>query len=124
MTDNDQAVDDQLLVQSFARLQASALGTSLGAVTAAALFLATAVLRVRSMFDPPDAPLGPHLALLANYFPGYTVSWPGAFVGAAYGFACGWATGVVVAFLLNLSHFLYIRILERKLRSRAIYDGL
>ena len=65
-----------------------------------------------------------HLGLLANYFPGYAVTWPGAFLGAGYGFLSGWLVGVLLAFLLNLSHFLYIRLLERKLRSRVIYEGL
>ncbi|MFN0109960.1 MAG: hypothetical protein ACKVZH_13985 [Blastocatellia bacterium] len=45
---------------------------------------------------------GPHLALLANYFPGYRVNWWGSFVGLFYGALTGGVAGWVVGTVYNL----------------------
>ncbi|MBA2243901.1 MAG: hypothetical protein H0W11_03025, partial [Gemmatimonadetes bacterium] len=39
---------------------------------------------------------------LAEYFYGYTVSWPGALVGGFWGFVVGFVAGWFVAFCRNL----------------------
>jgi ribose/xylose/arabinose/galactoside ABC-type transport system permease subunit len=61
------------------------------------VFLATAWLLIRG-----GQVVGPHLALLSNYFPGYHVSWPGALVGLVYGAMCGAVAGWSVAWVYNL----------------------
>jgi hypothetical protein len=48
----------------------------------------------------PDPSL--NLALLSQYFAGYTVSWAGAGIGAAWGFATGFCAGWFTAFVRNL----------------------
>ena len=116
------ALEERLLVYAFARLHPLALGIALGTVTAASLFLATAVLLVRAAIWPPhDENVGPLLGLLSNYFPGYAVSWPGALVGLAYGFVLGFGLGVLVACIVNLNHHLYARRLNRS-RARSNAD--
>jgi hypothetical protein len=45
--------------------------------------------------------VGLHLGLLNNYFPGYTVTWPGAFIGFFYGALCGAIIGWSVAWIYN-----------------------
>ena len=44
---------------------------------------------------------GPHLQLLSIYFPGYQVTWVGAFVGFVYGFVVGYAIGRTIATIYN-----------------------
>jgi len=44
----------------------------------------TAWLLIRGSKD-----IGPHLNLLGNFFPGYAVTWPGAFIGFGYAFMTG-----------------------------------
>lgn len=123
MTDPD-PLDEQLMVQAFARLVPRALGISCGIVVGSTLFLATLVLLVQARFAASGAPVGPHLALLGNFFPGYAVTRLGAFVGLAYGFVSGFLFGVVVAFALNLYHGVYLAVLRRRIRGAGIDHGL
>ena len=70
------------------------------------LFIATAVLLVKDMMS--GGRLGPHLAMLAIYLPGYTVSWAGAFLGAAYLWLIGAFFGFILAGLWNITHHLFV----------------
>ena len=90
---------------AFARVDVVALAVAMGSVFALGLWFATAMLLVKD--TPPGAPVGPHLALLANYFPGYTVSWLGSVVGAFYGFLVGGGLGAIVAAVWNIAHHIY-----------------
>lgn len=116
--------DDQLLVQAFARIRPIPLGVSCGIPAGLVLCVATVVLLIKAAFDPPGTPVGPELALLGHFFPGYAVTWPGALLGAVYGFLSGFVIGVLMASLVNLNHLVYMRALLRKQRRRAIQDGL
>jgi hypothetical protein len=49
-----------------------------------------------------QSPTTAGLALLNQYFPGYTVSWTGALIGLAWGFALGFCAGWFVAFARNV----------------------
>ena len=49
--------------------------------------------------DGPD--VGQHLQLLANYFPGYSVTWWGSLLGLFYGAISGAIIGWVVGFIYN-----------------------
>lgn len=60
------------------------------------LFLATIVLVIE---DGPNR--GAHLGLLRVYFPGYSVTWLGAFIGFVYAFVGGYAIGRTVATIYN-----------------------
>ena len=80
---------------AFEPLHKRAFGMAIGLATGLLGFLATAVVVVTQ----PEA--GPGLRLLAEYFYGYTVSWPGAFVALAWGFVAGFAAGWFTAFCRN-----------------------
>ena len=45
--------------------------------------------------------VGPHLALLGQYFIGYSVTWGGSFIGLAYGFVLGYCIGFAYARIYN-----------------------
>ncbi len=91
---------------AFARLDAVALAVAMGCVFALGLWFATAMLLLKD--TPPGIPIGPNLALLANYLPGYRVSWPGSVLGAAYGFLIGCGFGLIVAAVWNVAHHIYL----------------
>ena len=58
--------------------------------------------------------VGPHLALLSQYFPGYSVTIGGSFLGLGYGFAAGFGAGWVFALVRNATLFIYGAILGRR----------
>ena len=60
------------------------------------LFIATVWLLARSGHD-----VGRHLRLLSSFFPGYSVTWPGAFIGFFYGALVGAIIGWSVAWVYN-----------------------
>lgn len=98
MNDRDISQEEELLLRaSIARMRAGIMAIVIGAVAGGGLFLATVWLLLRG------GPLvGPHLGLLANYFPGYSVTWTGAFVGLGYGVAGGAIVGWILARVYNL----------------------
>jgi len=107
-------IEERLRVHAFARLRPVALGTALGIVTGAGLSLSTAFLLARAaLWPPPDGRVGPLLGLLGHFFPGYAVTWTGAFMGLPYGFALGFGLGALLAGLVNLNHIVYARRKER-----------
>jgi hypothetical protein len=59
--------------------------------------------------------IGPHLALLGQFFIGYTVTFWGSIIGFLYGFVTGFIIGYMVAFLYNL--FLNMRLKWRERRQ-------
>lgn len=98
--------DKALLMAAFARMDVVALAVAMGVVGAVGLFLMTAVLLFKGA--APGTHVGPHLGLLGIYLPGYSVSWPGSVIGAAYAFVAGAVVGFVWAVAWNLTHYLYI----------------
>ena len=90
------AENDDILLSAVLRLNGNLLGLTLGLLAAALLFAATNFLVLRG-----GPVVGPHLGLLAQFFPGYRVSFTGSFIGAAYGFAAGYVSGVFVAWVYN-----------------------
>ena len=91
---------------AFARFDLVALGIAMGCVGALCLWAATAVLLVKEA--PSGVAVGPHLALLANFLPGYNVSWPGSIVGLFYGFLLVLGFGVLIAMVWNIAHHIYL----------------
>lgn len=82
---------------SVASLRASVMAVVFGMLGGVGLFIATIWLLVRG---GPE--VGRTLSLLNNYFPGYSVTWGGAFLGFFYGALTGAILGYSVAFLYNL----------------------
>ena len=86
----------QTVQDSLMRLNARAWGISTGLLFGGGLFLATVFLVVRG-----GPTVGQHLQLLSVFFPGYQVSWFGAFVGFVYAFVLGYALGRVIGWVYN-----------------------
>jgi hypothetical protein len=81
--------------RAFAPIHTRALGAAVSVVGGVAVFAVTifhVVLNPRPAFE---------LGLLAQYFPGYKVSWMGALVGLFWGCLVGFVTGWFVAFVRN-----------------------
>ncbi|MEX2529300.1 MAG: hypothetical protein WD960_00880 [Gemmatimonadota bacterium] len=88
---------DTTLQRVFSPVDKRAFGLATGVVSGLLIFAVTAAALV---LDPGgEVPL----ALLAQYFAGYSVSVPGAFVGAAWGVFVGFIAGWFTAFVRNLS---------------------
>lgn len=99
----------EAFAQAFAKLDRLAFGFSIGATAGLLLFLATLFLVVKG-----GDVVGPNLQLLQQYFPWYTVTLPGSFLGLGYGFLAGFVAGWGFALLRNLSVFLYIALIQRR----------
>jgi hypothetical protein len=78
------------------RLNARAWGIATGLLLGGGLFLATVFLVIRG-----GPMVGQHLRLLSVFFPGYQVSWPGAFIGFVYAFVVGYALGRIIGSVYN-----------------------
>lgn len=78
------------------RLNALASGVVAGLLAGAGLCVATNWLVLKG-----GTPVGPHLALLGQFLPGYRVSFAGSWVGLVYGFALGFASLFSGAWLYN-----------------------
>jgi hypothetical protein len=88
--------EEELLRHAVARLRAGVLAVVFALVAGTGLFLATAWLLLRG-----GETVGPHLALLGQYFPGYRVTWPGALLGFAYAAGLGAVVGAAVGWIYN-----------------------
>src|SRR5881392_676106 len=82
--------EERALRHALARANEQGWGIAMG------LLLATVVLVVKGGPHP-----GPHLSLLAVYFPGYRVTWSGACIGFVYAFVVGYGIGRTVATIYN-----------------------
>ena|SRR5215203_1739442 len=93
------AVDptEQILERAVLRLNANILGVVLGLIAALAIFIATNFLILKG-----GEVVGPHLSLLRNFFPFYSVTFLGSIVGFGYGLVSGYLAGFLIAFIYNL----------------------
>jgi hypothetical protein len=88
--------EDALLLQAVRRLNGTILGLVLGLVCGGLLFAATLWLVAKG-----GPVVGPHLALLGQFFPGYRVTLGGSVLGFLYGFATGFVAGWVIGAVYN-----------------------
>lgn len=112
-------VPRQLLLV-FAPLHKRAMGVALGAVTGLIVLLATLAMVVHGGGGYP-------LSLLGEYFYGYTVSWPGALIGLAWGFLTGFVFGWFFAFCRNLVIALWLFVVRTRAelaQSRDFVDHI
>ena len=89
--------EQDLIQTAIVRLRSRVMAMVFGMLGGTGLFVATIWLLARQGYD-----VGRHLNLLSNFFPGYTVTWPGAFIGFFYGALVGAILGWSVAWLYNL----------------------
>ncbi|AXS82105.1 MULTISPECIES: hypothetical protein [Marinobacter] len=90
----------KVIGQAVARLRASVMAVTFGIVGGLMLFVATVWLIILGPTGGSEH-VGPTLGLLANFFPGYSVTWSGAVVGAFYGALSGAIAGFVLAVIYN-----------------------
>ena len=111
--------DEEALRVAFAHVDPVALGAAFGVVASLGLFLATAVLLIKG-----GPVVGPTLSLLAQFLPGYRVSWGGALVGMLQSGAGGFALGYTLAKLRNWGLRVYALVVRRRASARARRDML
>ncbi len=92
----------QPLAVALAPIDRRAFGVAVGTVGGLGVFLLTAADLLRA-----PGP-GLNLALLAQYFPGYSVSWAGAWLGFAWAFVVGFCAGWFLALIRNLGVAVWI----------------
>jgi len=88
--------EDRALIRAILKLDGNVLGLVFGIIGAFALFVATNWLLVKG-----GQPIGPHLSLLGHFFIGYSVTFVGSLIGAAYAFICGYVAGLILAYVYN-----------------------
>lgn len=88
--------EEKVIEHAVLRLNAVATGIGLGMLCGIGLFVATLFLVLKG-----GPWTGQHLGLLGQYFPGYSVSVGGAFIGFVYAFIVGGAAGHLLAVIYN-----------------------
>lgn len=97
---------DEVALKLFATFDTIAFVVASACVAALIMFLATAALLVAG--PAPGQPLGPHLSGFSTFWPGYSVSWGGAFVGAFYAGIVGALAGFAVSVFWNFCHIVML----------------
>ena len=95
MADEKRALEQMVLTRAL-RLNAMVQGIVTGMVAGLGIFIATNWLVLTG-----GAVVGPHLALLGQFFIGYRISFAGSLVGFVYGFFGGYLVGYVVGRVYN-----------------------
>ncbi|VAW42775.1 hypothetical protein MNBD_CHLOROFLEXI01-3385 [hydrothermal vent metagenome] len=93
---------EKIVMTRLMRLNAAVSGLVTGVIFGLGIFIVTNWLIIKGGED-----VGPHLALLDQFFLGYTVTFLGSLIGLLYGFIIGFILGYAVAFLYNF--FLNLR---------------
>ena len=83
--------------QVVARIQSGVLAIVCGLLGGLMIFLMTAWLLLKGGTN-----VGQHLQLLSHYFIGYSVTWPGSFIGFGYGAVVGASMGWIVGKIYNI----------------------
>jgi hypothetical protein len=89
------ALQEEVLVQLL-YLNARVQGVVVGLLAGLVIFVATNWLVLKG-----GDVVGPHLALLGQFFIGYRVSFVGSLIGFAYGFVVGYVAGYSATWLYN-----------------------
>lgn len=88
--------EEEQLLRAVRRLNGTVLGLVIGLTMGLVLFVATLWLVLKG-----GEVVGPHLGLLGQYFPGYSVTVGGSFVGLFYGLVVGFGAGWFIAWIYN-----------------------
>src|SRR5262245_61673278 len=103
MLDKTRTEQELELLRSTLRFNARILGLVLGFLFGLVIFVATNWLVIKGgpINEVGEAVVGPHLALLSQYFIGYRVTFLGSLIGFVYGFALGSLTGWFLSWIYN-----------------------
>jgi hypothetical protein len=110
---------DKVIIEAFSRLDRTALGFAVGALCGLAVFTATIFLLIKG-----GDVVGPNLALLGQFFIGYTVTLKGSFIGLIYGFLVGFILGWLIALLRNSLVSAYLIMLRTKATLSSSLDSI
>lgn len=101
--------NDDKLTRAIARIHAGVLAFVFAALFGIVLFMMTAWLLIKG-----GNRVGPHLRLLGQYLPGYSVTWMGGIVGLVYGAIIGAIAGWSIGMIYNkIAGFRQARRLDR-----------
>src|SRR5262245_19905340 len=81
---SDKRLLEEIVLTRTVRLSAIVQGIATGLMAGLGIFIVTNWLVLKG-----GEVVGPHLALLGQFFMGYRVTFGGSLIGAAYGFVCG-----------------------------------
>jgi hypothetical protein len=110
MADTKKPLQEVVLTQAL-HLNATVQGVVTGLVAGLVVFAATNWLVLKG-----GTVVGPHLALLGQFFIGYRVTFLGSLIGFAYAFVLGYLLGYLVARIYN---FIAFRREARQFSARA-----
>lgn len=88
--------EEEQIRKAVVRLNGHILGFVMAVIGALAIFIATNWLVLKG-----GEVVGPHMGLLDQFLIGYSVTFTGSLVGAAYAFVIGYAGGLFVAMVYN-----------------------
>ena len=108
---------EQIVLTRLLRLNAKVQGLVTGIVLGLGVFVATNWLILKAAVSGPEKEpvVGPHLALLGQYFIGYRVSFLGSVVGFGYGFVLGSVIGCAISVIYNS----FVDLKERRSQSSS-----
>ena len=93
---NDSSEIEKIVLTRVMYINAIVAGLTVGIVLGLGIFIVTNIMVLKG-----GEVVGPHLALLGQYFIGYRVTFLGSLIGLAYGLVIGFCIGYGVAFLYN-----------------------
>ena len=96
--------EEELIRRAVVRLNGNVLGFVMGTVLALAVFVATNWLVLKG-----GEVVGPHMQLLDQFYWGYSVTFVGSIIGAAYSFVSGYVAGLLIGWIYNAVVFLRSR---------------
>ncbi|MGQ0543302.1 MAG: hypothetical protein ACT4O9_15885 [Blastocatellia bacterium] len=91
-----QISEEEIIRKAVVRLNGHILGFVLGTISALIIFAATNWLVLKG-----GEVVGPHMGLLDQFLIGYSVTFLGSLVGAAYLFVIGYLCGLFIAWIYN-----------------------
>lgn len=97
----------------FAKIDKTAFSLSSGLVFFLSMFVITAISIING--NGVEGAVGPDLAKLSYYLPGYGMTWLGNIVGSIYVGVIGLVLGWFFGMLWNLTHYLYLAVLMNKI---------
>ena len=92
----DRDREEELIQKAVLKANAKLLGIVLGFVLGVGLFSMTNILVLKG-----GPQVGAHLILLAQFFPGYRVTFFGSLIGFCYAFVVGFVIGTLIGAVYN-----------------------
>jgi hypothetical protein len=103
---------EEQVLRAAIRINTIIMAIAIGSLCGALLWLSTAILLVRGGHN-----VGMHLSLLSVFFPGYAVTWTGAWIGLLWGFVGGALSGTIL-------YWSYARTLRERLGAEVLAAGV